>query len=194
MTYTEDPSRQRTTVAMPPPVPGSVPVAVAMEAPVVVAPAPVVPAPVVMERQVHLASSTQYAPDAVVAAVVGLVLLVVGLIVVVRAGVSGPMSSPVVTVLGFRHTATLGILEAAIGLCLLASGAARARGAELFFGLVLGVAGVVGAVQATSFRTSLALESSMAWLGVVAAAVVVLSALLLPRMARRATVVHQRQA
>ena len=192
MTYTEDPSRQRTTVAMPPPVSGSVPVA--MEAPVVVAPAPVVPAPVVMERQVHVASSTQYAPDAVIAAVVGLVLLVVGLIVVVRAGVSGPLSSPVVTVLGFRHTATLGILEAAIGLCLLASGAARARGAELFFGLVLGVAGVVGAVQATSFRTSLALQSSMAWLCVLAAAVVVLAALLLPRMARRASVVHQRQA
>ena len=48
----------------------------------------------------------------------------------------------------------------------------------------------VGAVQTDSFKKSLALESSMAWLVVIAAVVVVLSAMLLPRYARNSTVIE----
>jgi hypothetical protein len=143
-------------------------------------------------RRIRTASSAHYAPDAVITAAVGLVLLVVGLIAVVRAGLQSPLSDPVVSVLGFNHTATLGLAEVAIGLCLVASGAARSRSAAMFFGLVLGVAGLVGAVQTSSFRNSLALESAMAWLAVVAAAVVVLAALLMPRYARRSTAIEHR--
>jgi hypothetical protein len=46
-------------------------------------------------------------------------------------------------------------------------------------------------VQTKSFVKSLALESSMAWLAVLAAVVVVLAALLLPRYARSSTVIEQ---
>jgi len=42
----------------------------------------------------------------------------------VRGGFSGPMSDPVVKVLGFTHTTTLGLIEIGFGVCLLASGAA----------------------------------------------------------------------
>ena len=157
---------------------------VPVDAPIVVAAAPAT------RHQIRTASASAYAPDAIVAAIVGLVLLVTGLMAVVRAGLNGPMSDPVVSVLGFTHTATLGLVEAALGLCLLASGAARSRSSALFFGLVLGVVGFVGAVQTSSFRTSLALESAMAWLCVVAAVVVVLAALLLPRFVRRSTVIE----
>ena len=116
-------------------------------------------------------------------------LLVVGLIAIVRGGFDGQMSDPVVSVLGFTHTTTLGLVEIAIGLCLLLSGAARSRTGELFFGAVLGIGAFVGAVQADSFKKSLALESSMAWLIVLAAVVVVLSAMLMPRFARNTTTI-----
>jgi hypothetical protein len=152
----------------------------------------VVPAAPAFERQVRTTSgSSRYAPDAVIAALVGLVLLVIGLIAIVRGGFSGPMSDPVVNVLGFTHTTTLGLIEIGVGVCLLVSGAARSRAGAMFFGGVLGVAGFVGAVQTKSFDTALALESSMAWLAVVAGAIVVLAALLLPRFAKRSSTITQ---
>jgi len=138
--------------------------------------------PAVAHEEVMSTTGRTWAPDSVVTGLVGVALLVVGLIAMVRAGFDGPMDDPVVDVVGFTHTATLGIVEAAIGLCLLLSAAARSRGAAMFFGLVLGVGGIVGAVQTDSFRRSLALESGWAWICVVAAAVVVLASLLMPRM------------
>ncbi len=168
------------------------PVATETAAPVATS-VPVAPAMVASPaHQVRTASASRFAPDAMIAALVGLVLLVVGLIAVVRAGVHGPMSDPVVNVLGFTHTATLGFIEIGIGICLLISGASQSRSAAIFFGGVLGVAGFVGAVQTTSFKNSLALESSMAWIAVVVAVVVVLTALLLPRFSNSTNIVEQR--
>ena len=126
-----------------------------------------------------------YAVDSVIVGLVGLALLVIGLIAVTRAGVDGSMRDPVVEVLGFTHTATLGIIEAAIGVCLLLSAAAMSRGASIFFGLVLGVAGFVGAVQVDSFKDSLALETGLAWLAVIGGIIVVAASLLIPRMVTR---------
>lgn len=189
MTYAQGPYHERTDT----PVEAQVvaPVQVPLEPPRVVVEEPVLVTPV-PARQIRTASASDYAPDAIIAAVVGLVLLIMGLIAVVRAGISGPMSDPVVSVLGFTHTATLGFLEVGIGLCLLASGASRSRSGAVFFGLVLGVAGFVGAVQTSSFRKSLALESSFAWLCVIAAIAVAVSALAMPRFVRRSTVVERR--
>jgi hypothetical protein len=92
--------------------------------------------------------------------------------------------------LGFTHTTTLGMIEIGIGVCLLLAALARSRGAEIFFGAALGVGAFVGAVQEDSFRKSLALESGLAWWAVIAAAVVVVSALLLPRVFTRTTQVE----
>jgi len=130
---------------------------------------------------------SRFAPDAVITAIVGLILLLVGLIAVTRAGTDGAMSSPVVKVLGFTHTETLGLIEIAFGIVLLICGATLARGATLFFAAVLGIGAFVGAVQEASFRKNLALESGMAWLVVLAAAVVVVSTLIMPRFVTRAT-------
>jgi len=146
----------------------------------------VVTRPVVAEQRVATVGRS-YAPDSFVVGLIGLALLVVGLIAMVRAGFDGPMDDPVVKVIGFTHTATLGVIEAAIGLLLLICAAARSRGGAIFFGLVLGVGGIVGAVQTDSFRRSLALQSGLAWIAVVAAAVVVLVSLLMPRVATRNT-------
>ena len=139
---------------------------------------------------VQTAYSRRFAPDAVITALVGLVLLVVGLLAVVRAGFDGPMETPVVEVLGFTHTTTLGLIETFLGLCLLLCGVTSSRSGALFFGSVLGIAAFIGAVQTESFDESLALESSHAWLMVVAAVVVVIASLLMPRIVTRSTTVH----
>ena len=141
--------------------------------------------------QVRKAYASHFEPDAVIAALVGLVILVVGLIAIVRGGFDGPMSTPVVEVLGFTHTTTLGLIEIAIGGALLISGATRSRSGAVFFGCVLGIGGFVGAVQTESFSESLALESSMAWLAVLPSIVVVLSALMMPRFARQSTTIER---
>ena len=148
------------------------------------------PAAPVFGRHVRTTSGARYAPDAVIAALVGLVLLVIGLIAIVRGGFSGPMSAPVVKVLGFTHTTTLGLIEIAIGVCLLISGASGSRSGAVFFGAVLGIGGFVGAAQTDSFKRNLALQSGFAWLMVIGAVVVVLSALVMPRYISRRTVVR----
>ena len=145
----------------------------------------------VQRETVQTTTRTRFAPDSVTTGLIGLVMVVIGLIAIIRGGFDGPMSEPVVRVLGFTYTTTLGLIEVGIGLCLLLSAAARSRSAEVFFGAVLGIAGFVGAVQTDSFHKSLALESGMAWLAVVAGFVIVASALLLPRFARNSTTITQ---
>jgi len=146
----------------------------------------VVARPAVAEERVAT-TGRWYAPDSFVVGLIGLALLVIGLIAMTRAGFDGPMDDPVVKVIGFTHTATLGVIEAAVGLLLLICAAMRSRGGAVFFGLLLGVGGIVGAVQTDSFRRSLALQSGLAWLAVAAAAVVVLVSLLMPRVTTRST-------
>lgn len=188
MSFTEGPLQERSDVFV------QEPAATVIDAPVVETGAPVPVAPVavapVSAGHVRTAYNSRFAPDAVIAGLVGLALLLVGLIAIVRGGFDGPMSDPVVSVLGFTHTTTLGLIEIGIGLALLLSGATRSRSGEMFFGAVLGIGAFVGAVQTDSFKKSLALESSMAWLVVIAAVVVVLSAMLLPRYARNSTVIE----
>ncbi len=144
---------------------------------------PVVTAPVT--NSVRSTSVRRFAPDAVIAALVGLVLTVIGLIAIVRAGLDDPVEQPVIEVLGLTHTAWLGVIEVGIGLGLLLSGAARSRGGAILFGSILAIGAFVGAVQQDSFEETLALESSFAWVLVVAGAVVVLAALLVPRTISR---------
>jgi hypothetical protein len=185
MTFTEGPIHERSDVFV------QAPAATVVEMPVVESPGVQVVAPAMPAATGHVrtAYASRYAPDAIIAALAGLVLLVVGLIAIVRGGFDGPMSVPVVSVLGFTHTTSLGLIEIGIGLCLLLSGAASSRSGELFFGAVLGIGAFVGAVQTESFKKSLALESGMAWLAVLAAVVVVLAAMLMPRFTRQSTTI-----
>lgn len=138
-------------------------------------------------HQVARSSQQRYAVDSVIVGVVGLIFTVIGLLAITRAGVHGPMDAPVVKVIGFTHTETLGLIEAAMGLVLLICAASTSRAASIFFGIVLGIGALVGALQTDSFRHSLALESGLAWLAVIAAIVVVLASFLVPRVVTRST-------
>jgi hypothetical protein len=158
-------------------------------APGVAATAPVVDHVVVPAASVHQTVATsygrRYALDSVVVGLVGMALLLMGLVAMTRAGFDGSMREPVVEVVGFTHTATLGIIEAALGVCLLLCAATTTRSGSVFFGVLLFVGAFVGAVQTESFRDSLALESGLAWLVAAAAILVVLASLLVPRMVTR---------
>jgi hypothetical protein len=184
MSITEGPNRDVIRTESPAPLP---PPSVVDE-PAVVA-APVEP---VRAEEVRTTYGTRFTPDTFVAGLVGLAALIVGLIVVVRAGLDAPLSTPVVEVLGFTHTATLGLVEIGIGLFLLIAASARSRGAEIFAGLAMVVGGVVGIAQYRSFADTLALERGWAWVVLIAGAVVAIAALMFPRVTRRATVVEQR--
>jgi len=120
--------------------------------------------------------------DSIIVGAIGTVLLLFGLIAFVRAGTDGPWNQPVVEVLGFTHTATLGIIEMAFGLLLLLSAVTLSRGAATFFGALLAIGGFVGAVQTESFAKSLALESSLAWWMVIAGLLVVIVSAIVPRV------------
>lgn len=182
MSFTEGPVHERSDVVVQPQVASVIGVPAQGEV--------IVPTTNVSGGQVRTASASRFAPDAIISAIAGLVILVVGLIAIVRNGFDGPMSDPRLEVVGFTHTTTLGLIEIAIGAALLISGASRSRSGEVFFGALLGIGGFVGAVQAKSFDKSLALESSMAWIAVIVAVVIVLAALLLPRYARRSTTIE----
>ncbi len=146
---------------------------------------------VVPAAQTRTFHTSRFALDTFVVAAIGLAILTTGLIAITRGGFDGPMADPVVEVLGFKHTTTLGLLEIGFGACILLSAFAASRRAEVFFGIVLAVAGFVGSVQAESFQESLALESAMANLAVVAGIIVVLAALLLPRTSTNTTKIVQ---
>ena len=136
---------------------------------------------------VRTTSYRRFAPDAVIAAAVGLVVMVVGLLAIVRGGFDGPMEDPVVEVLGFTHTTTLGLIEVVLGGLLLICGVSAWRSGALFFGSIMAIGGFIGAVQTESFATDLALESGLAWLVMLGGIAVVASALLIPRYVSRST-------
>jgi len=160
---------------------------VAMEPPTIVPVQEVVMAEPAVYQRVATTTGGRFAFDSVIVGIAGVALTIIGLIAITRGGFDGPMDQPVVNVLGFTHTTTLGLIEIGIGLGLLISAAARSRSAATFFGLMLGIGGIVGAVQTDSFRRTLALESSFAWLAVITAGVIVLASLLMPRMVRTST-------
>ena len=133
-------------------------------------------------RRVRRSWGLYRAWDSLVVGVIGTALLLIGLIALVRAGTDGPWDQPVVEVLGFTHTAILGIIEIAFGVCLLLSAVTLSRAGATFFGALLGIGAFVGAVQAESFKRTLALESSYAWWLVVAAIVILVVSAIVPRV------------
>jgi len=156
------------------------------ESTVPAAAAPISPAAAPLHT-VSASHTSRLEPDAYVAGLVGLALVLLGLIAAIRGGFSGPLSLPVVKVLGLTHTTTLGLIEVALGLVLMIAAGTRSRSGELFGGLLLGIGGFVGLVQHRSFVRTLALENSLAWAALLGGGVVILVALLLPRFSRQSS-------
>lgn len=178
--------------------------------PTVVAARPVAAAPVaagpVVEQAVPVVEAVRTVPAetvvsrrfwefdaaAVVTSLAGMALLMVGLIAVTRAGFDGGVQENVVDVLGFSHTALLGIIGVCAGALLLIAGATKSREGAIFLSIVIAIAACVGAIQAESFQRQLAIEEAFGWTVVVLAVVVLLANLLVPSVRSRSTVYETR--
>ena len=146
----------------------------------------VVAAEPAVERRTR-ATARRWAFDSAVCGAVGIVFAVVGLIAVTRGGFDGSLSDPIVDVVGFQHTTLLGLIEIGVGAVLLLAAAVASRGAAVFFGVLLGIGSFVGAIESDRFADRLGLESNFAWISFVLALVVVLAALLVPRITSQTT-------
>ena len=125
--------------------------------------------------------SWTFAPGQLVSLVVGVGFVIAGLIAVVRAGLDGSLATPVVEVLGYSHTAWLGIAELGLGLLLILAGTgAWGRPLSVLLGVAMVIAGVLVLAEPGQMPDELGLEEAYGWPLVISGAVVAIAALVLP--------------
>ena len=107
-----------------------------------------------------------FAPGQIVSLVVGIGLVALGVVAMVRAGIDGSFATPVVDVLGFTHTAWLGLAEVGAGLLLILAG--------------MVIAGVLVVAETSAMPEELGIEKDYGWMLVLLGALVSLAAMALP--------------
>ncbi len=137
-----------------------------------------------------------FSPGQILILVAGAASLALGIVAVARAGLDGPLSQPVVEVLGWKHTALLGLIEIGAGAVMILS--ALRAGARWIGGLV-GIAAIVGGAlivgQLDWTTTRLGTEQDFGWVAIGIGAVAVVGALIPrgpPSAARRRTPTSRR--
>ena len=95
-----------------------------------------------------------FSPGQVIAATLGLVTAVIGIITLSRAGIDGTMNVPVVQAAGLHQSAILGLAELGLGLLLILGASSYAyRGLVVSLGVLMVLGGVViGAAGPTILR------------------------------------------
>jgi len=123
-----------------------------------------------------------FAPGQLVSLIGGLALIAVGLIAIIRAGLDTSLDTPVVSVMGWDHTAWLGVAEVGAGLLLVLAGvsAAAGRTVSVLIGSLLVIGGILVLAEEQARPVELGIERSFGWPLVACGAVVALAALVLP--------------
>ena len=123
--------------------------------------------------------SRHFSPGQILSGALGLVLAVIGVIAVTRAGIDGSLNQPVTQIFGITHSSYVGLFEIFCGLVLLlgASGAGY-RGASGFVGALLIIGGVVIAAGNLRILLDVGAKQSTGWMGVVFGAVAILAAMM----------------
>jgi hypothetical protein len=125
--------------------------------------------------------TSTFAPGQLVSLAVGLGFMALGLVAMIRAGIDGSFGNPVVDVLGFSHTAWLGLAEVGLGaLLVLAGTGAWGRPLSVLLGAGMVIAGVLVYAEYSEMPEELGLERGFSWLLILGGALVALSALILP--------------
>lgn len=124
-------------------------------------------------REMHVTGSPRggstVSAAAIVSGVVGVVLLVIGIVALARAGVSD-LTSPAVDVGPFTRTPLFGLIELLIGVLALATAAMRDVRGAAFLAVPIGVAGLVWLIEPAAFAGVLGMTITTGWLYVVVAA------------------------
>jgi hypothetical protein len=126
-----------------------------VQQPVVAAPVAVAETDNVARRDVVVDEGTNRVPSAFLAALAGAALVVVGLVVLARAGIDDTWRDPVVRIAGMNHTPLMGAIDVGAGVILLLS---AMTGATFRFvvGVLLAIAGAVLWIEPNSLRDDLA--------------------------------------
>jgi hypothetical protein len=124
-----------------------------------------------------------FMPAAALGAIVGIALMVIGGIALARAGTGGAFATPDVDVLGWAHNAPLAVAELAGGLLLLVASLSGVRGFLLLIAALLTAGGIVFAIEPDAID-SFTIERSFAVVVAVVAAVVLVTAAMLPTVVR----------
>jgi len=125
--------------------------------------------------------SWTFAPGQLVSLVAGVGLIAVGIVALIRADVDGSLSTPVVQVLGYTHTAWLGIAEIGLGLLLVLAGTgAWGRAVSVLLGAATVIAGVLILAEPGQMPDELGLEEDFGWPLIALGGIVAVAALVLP--------------
>jgi len=129
-------------------------------------------------RTSAVARTRRFSPGQLVTGAVGVVLVIVGILAVTRAGIDGSLDTPTTDILGLTHSALGGLVEIGAGLLLLVgSASATSRGVAAFIGAALVIAGIVIAAGTTGLLQDLGTESSTGWFLAVMGGIALLGAL-----------------
>ena len=122
-----------------------------------------------------------FAPGQLVSLIVGVGAVAIGLVAMVRAGIDGSFETPTVEVLGFTHTAWLGLAEVGLGVLLIIAGiGAWGRPLSVILGAGMVIAGVLIGAAPDEMPAELAVEEDFGWALAAIGAVVAVAALVLP--------------
>jgi hypothetical protein len=126
-----------------------------------------------------------FSPGQILIVVAGAASLALGIVAVARTGLDGPLSQPVEQVLGWNHTALLGLIEIGAGVLMILGGL---RAGARWFGGLIGLAAIVGGALILGrldwTTTHLGTERDFGWVAIAIGAVAVIGAAI-PRVRRR---------
>jgi len=125
-----------------------------------------------------------FSPGQFLIVLAGIASLVLGIVAVARTGLASPLSQPVKPVLGWDHTALLGLIEIGAGVLLILSGL---RAGTRWLGGLIGIAAIVGGALILGRLDwtidPLGAERDFGWVAIVIGAVAVVGAAI-PRIRR----------
>jgi hypothetical protein len=129
-----------------------------------------------------------FAPGQIISLIVGIGAIAMGVVALVRAGIDGSFATPVVDVLGFSHTAWLGLAEVGLGILLVLAGTgAWGRPLSVVLGAGMMISGVLIGAETSAMPEELGLEEDYGWMLVLFGALVALAAMVLPVWRSRRT-------
>jgi hypothetical protein len=135
-----------------------------------------------------------FSPGQILIVLAGAAALALGIVAVARTGLDGPLSEPTAEVLGWNHTALLGLIEIGAGAVMILSGL---RAGARWLGGLVGIAAIVGGAlilgQLDWTVDELGAERSFGWVAIVIGAVAVIGAAI-PRVRRRSRRLTQTQS
>ena len=127
-----------------------------------------------------------WSPAQIAALVIGAIFAIMGGVVLARTGINfSNVSAHHVQVAGIDHTAIMGVIELALGLFLIGTGAVPggARGGMTFWGVLMlgfGIVLLIGNNSTSAMSRSLTSSDGAGWLFVISAIVLLVAAMVAP--------------